>query len=149
MTTNINNTNTNFPPVPPNSEEKRNFSSFQSLTTLNNVNSNISFVPGKFYYIHEKATRDMYVTAWQAINITENWSFVSHPIDSFMFSSNPELHTIYEKIEELGYYDHSGCSFGFIMREMQFIAKNGENEFKKLYEKNRNEKISNKKLYFI
>ena len=41
-----------------------------------------------------------------------------------------------KKMGELGYYGHSGVSFGFIMREMQFIAQKGEKEYKKLTEKN-------------
>ena len=54
-------------------------------------------------------------------------------IDSFMFSNDPRLNTIYEKMEELGYKGHSGTSFGLTMRYMQHLVKNGEEEFKKLF----------------
>jgi hypothetical protein len=39
-------------------------------------------------------------------------------------------------MEQLGYYGHSGSSFGLTMRTMQYIARNGEEKFKK----NREEK---------
>jgi hypothetical protein len=37
---------------------------------------------------------------------------------------------------ELGYDGHSGCSFGYTMRIMQYIAKYGEEKYKKDYNNN-------------
>ena len=99
-----------LPPSPPNEEE--------------------NLVPGKFDYIKDDWTRDMLINAWQAINITETWDFVKQEIDSFMFSNDPRVNIIYNKIEELGYTGHSGASFGFTMRTMQYIATHGERKFK-------------------
>jgi hypothetical protein len=99
-----------LPPSPPNEEE--------------------NLVPGKFDYIKDDWTRDMLINAWQAINITETWNFVKQPIDSFMFSNDPRVNIIYNKIEELGYTGHSGASFGFTMRTMQYIANYGERKFR-------------------
>jgi hypothetical protein len=99
-----------LPPSPPNEEE--------------------NLVPGKFDYIKDDWTRDMLINAWQAINITETWDFVKQEIDSFMFSNDPRVKIIYNKIEELGYTGHSGASFGCTMRTMQYIATHGERKFK-------------------
>jgi hypothetical protein len=99
-----------LPPSPPNEEE--------------------NLVPGKFDYIKDDWTRDMLINAWQAINITETWDFVKQEIESFMFSNDPRVKIIYDKIEELGYTGHSGASFGFTMRTMQYIATHGAKKFK-------------------
>lgn len=87
--------------------------------------------PGEFAYVKDQWTREMLLNAWQAITITELWDFVKEDIDSFMFSHDPRVTRIYNKMEELGYGGHSGASFGFTMRTMQFIAKHGEEEYKK------------------
>jgi hypothetical protein len=47
-----------------------------------------------------------------------------------MFSNDPRVNIIYNKIEELGYTGHSGASFGFTMRTMQYIATHGERKFR-------------------
>jgi len=85
--------------------------------------------PGEFAYVKDVWTREMLVNAWQAITNTELWDFVKEDIDSFMFSQDPRVTRIYNKMEELGYGGHSGASFGFTMRTMQFIAKHGEEEY--------------------
>ena len=93
--------------------------------------------PGQFEYINNKHEREMYVNAWQAITLTENWDFVKADIESFMWSENPKIDIIGSKMSELGYHCHSGSSFGFIMRKMQYIARNGEKKFKEDYSKSR------------
>jgi len=92
-----------------------------------------NIIPGQFEYTKYKSTRDMLLSAWKAISRTETWGFVKQPIDSFMLSDDPRINIIYNKIEELGYTGHSGCSFGYTMRTMQFIVKNGEIKFKEKY----------------
>jgi hypothetical protein len=108
--TSVNETENLLPPAPPTEEE--------------------NIVPGQFDYVKDSWTRDMLINAWQAINITETWDFVKQDIDSFMFSNDPRVNIIYNKIEELGYTGHSGASFGFTMRTMQYIATHGERKFK-------------------
>ena len=78
----------------------------------------------------------MMTNAWQAITFSNNWDFVTQDIDSFMWSDDPRIDKITEKMCELGYDGHSGSSFGCTMRNMQFLAQKGEEEFKKLFEKN-------------
>jgi hypothetical protein len=88
---------------------------------------------GNMEYIKNQNTRDMCTNAWQAISQTNLWEFISKPIDSFMWSNDPRIEIISEKMEELGYSGHSGCSFGCTMRNMQYLAQNGENKFKQLF----------------
>jgi hypothetical protein len=105
-----------LPPAPPSAEEEAK-----------------TFIPGRFEYIKDKHTKEMLVNAWQAITLTENWKFVAKDIDSFQMSNAPEIWIISNKMEELGYQCHSGFSFGWTMRQMQFISKKGEEEYKQLY----------------
>lgn len=103
-----------FPPLPP-----------------LNIDIHISQIgDGKFEYIKSNHERMMLANAFEAISSTNNWDFVNRNIDSFMFSSDERTKQIYNKMEELGFYGHSGCSFGITMRNMQFLIQNGENAFK-------------------
>lgn len=108
--------NITYPPAPPSSEESK------------------IFIPGCFEYIKDIYKREILVNAWQAITLTENWKFVEKDIYSFTLSDAPEIMTISNKMEELGYYLHSGASFGWTMREMQFIAQKGEEAYRKRIE---------------
>jgi hypothetical protein len=74
----------------------------------------------------------MFETAYQAITITELWDYMKKDVDNYMFNSDDEVRRIYDKIEELGYIEHSGSSFGYIMRHMQFIAINGIENHKQM-----------------
>jgi len=84
---------------------------------------------GQFEFI-TNGDRIMFVTAHAAISQLEFWDFMKRDIESYMFSSDPKVGKIYEKIEELGYTGHSGSSFGCTMRAMQFIAQNGYDKFR-------------------
>ena len=114
------------PPPPPVSPKEPHTKIF-----LNSINLG----DGKMDYIENKHDKLMITNAWQAITQTNTWNFMSEEIESFMWSSDPRIYKISEKMEELGYSGHSGCSFGFTMRNMQYLAQKGEDEFKKLFEK--------------
>jgi len=88
---------------------------------------------GKMEYIRDKSDREMFVNAWQAITITNNWDFMAQQIESFAFSSDPRIYDITKKMEQLGYNGHSGTTFGATMRSMQYLVIYGEEEFKKLF----------------
>ena len=94
-----------------------------------------SFVPGKFNYAANIWDKEMFSTAWNAINMTENWNFIANT-KSFAWSSDPRIEIIHEKIVELGYTGHSGCSFAITLSNMKTIANNGETYFKREYLKN-------------
>ena len=94
-----------------------------------------TFVPGKFDYIKPESSnyKAMLVNAYQAIAQTETWDFVKKDCESFIFSNDPKIWIISNKMEQLGYHGHSGASFGCTMREMQYIAQNGEEKFRDRY----------------
>jgi hypothetical protein len=85
---------------------------------------------GTFVYITSISDRKMYFTAYKAITMTESWDYIKNMTSIF----NNQTYSIYNKIEELGYYGHSGCSLMCTLREMQFIAKYGEKMFKEKYD---------------
>jgi hypothetical protein len=78
----------------------------------------------RFDFIIDENERNMYDTAFRAITELQLWEFIQKfSEDSFMHSTAPEIAQIYDKIQELGYRGHSGCSFGLTMHTMQYIAK--------------------------
>ena len=91
---------------------------------------------GNMEYIKNEYTREMFTNAWKAITFTNNWDFVAQDIDSFMWSNDPRIDEITEKMIEFGYDGHSGSSFGCTMRNMQYLVQNGEEKFKKLFDEN-------------
>ena len=100
--------------------------------------ANETFIKGKFLYVKDEHSREMLVNAWNAINQLELWNYMRRETYSYMFSDDDEIWTITKKMEELGYNGHSGFSFGWTMRQIQYIAQHGE-------EKYRDEVISNYK----
>jgi hypothetical protein len=89
---------------------------------------------GKFEFVFDDH-REMYITAYKAITTLELWDFISKDPGEggFMFSKRKEVERIYNKIEDFGYKNHSGASFGFTLRAMQYISKNGYDKFKEEY----------------
>ena len=139
MATQIVSQNILYPPVPPSLDEERTINTVSSEETIATINSEYmeiereTFVPGKFNYVDCLHTREMLVNAWQAVNQTEMWSFMKEKIERFMLSNDKRADLIYEKMGELGYHGHSGFSFGWTMRQMQFIARYGEKKFSEQY----------------
>jgi len=85
-----------------------------------------------FLKIKDENTRFMLENAYNAITVAEGWDFMKNFDDNdngFMFSNSPMVGKIMKKMEELGYYGHSGSSFGWTMRNMEFLAKYGRHQF--------------------
>lgn len=89
--------------------------------------------PGDLSYISDVASRDMLENAYKAITQTEMWPYMRRNTESFMMSGDKERFIISEKMQELGYYGHSGVSFGWTMRSMQHIAIHGDESFKRMW----------------
>lgn len=84
----------------------------------------------EFNQITDASSRYMLENAYQAITASEGWDYMkSFNEESFMFSSNQMTRIIMTKMEELGYSGHSGSSFGWTMRCMEFLAKHGKDAF--------------------
>jgi hypothetical protein len=91
-------------------------------------------------FIRDENTRLMISTALCAVTQLELWDFIRNfKEESFMFSNHKNVYEIYNKIEELGYGGHSGSSFGLTMRQIQYIAKNGLDNFKEKWLQRENE----------
>lgn len=89
-----------------------------------------SITHAEFNTISDEHNRFMLQNAYQAISLTESWQFMRTFGDqSFMFSDSPVVSTVMKKMSELGYDGHSGGSFGWTMRSMEFLAKNGKEAF--------------------
>jgi hypothetical protein len=88
-------------------------------------------IKGKFLYIKEMHTREMLVNAWNSITQLELWDYMKQDTYSYMMSNDKEIDRITKKMEELGYNCHSGCSFEWTMRQIQYIAQNGEDTYMK------------------
>ena len=85
-----------------------------------------------------------YTNAHQKITELNLWdwlrNFVPNEKDGFTFSKDETLRIITNNIigSNVG-SGHSGASFGITMRKMHFIAQNGLDQFKKMWEeKNKN-----------
>ena len=89
-----------------------------------------------FSFITNTSNRDMLVNAYDAITKANAWDFVKKDCNSFMFSSDPIIWKITEAMNELGYYGHSGASFGIVLREMQYIAQHGIDNYRAMYLQN-------------
>jgi hypothetical protein len=90
-----------------------------------------------FDFIPE-SERSMYTTAFDAITQLELWPFIiNFHGESFMLSSAREIQRISDRITQLGYGGHSGASFGYTMRAMEYIAKNGLDMFQEAYQERR------------
>ena len=93
--------------------------------------------PSDFLKIKDEHSRFMLQNAYQAITVAEGWYFMitfNDDQNGFMFSNSPMIGKIMSKMEELGYSGHSGGSFGWTMRNMEFLAKHGKDEFLSKFE---------------
>ncbi len=87
-----------------------------------------------FIKIKDTHVREMMKNAYDAITMADGWDFMKNFNDeSFMFSSNPLVRTISANMEFLGYTGHSGASFGWTMRTMEYLAKKGKDAFIKKF----------------
>ena len=90
-----------------------------------------------FSFIRDDATRYFVEDAYKAVSsIGGAWDFLKSytPAENngFMFSSDPMLDKIGAKLDQA----HSGASYGYTMRQMEYIAKNGLEAYKNMWAKN-------------
>jgi len=90
---------------------------------------------GNFSFIKDEASKECLIAAFKAVNEAKGWNYLKTfepPADrGFMFCEpTPELIRINAAIYKY-YDDHTGSTYAWTMRCMQFIAKNGWDAFKK------------------
>jgi len=92
-----------------------------------------------FSFINDSMTRNNMENGHAAVSQLELWSWLKtfEPSENtgFMFSSHPNVTQIGNKMHSLpDSPGHSGCSFAFTMRHLQYIAKNGMEKYKQFHE---------------
>ena len=82
------------------------------------------------YNIYDSNNRIMLKNAHQAITNAEAWDWMKNfQGQSFMFSNDAMIDKISKNMVALGYDGHSGGSYGWTMRCMEHLAKNGKEAF--------------------
>ena len=82
------------------------------------------------YNIYDSNNRIMLKNAHQAITNAEAWDWMKNfQGESFMFSNDAMIGKISRNMVTLGYDGHSGSSYGWTMRCMEHLAKNGKDAF--------------------
>ena len=90
----------------------------------------MSFVQGDFSFIRDKSSRQYVEDVYQATTKAEAWDLMKEEPEAgkgYMFTSDPRYKLIQDKMEYYG--DHSGSSYGWTMRQAQFIAQKGWNAY--------------------
>ncbi len=84
-----------------------------------------------FNIVDDSYSRKMLINAYDAITMEDGgWDFMKNfNEESFMFSRNPMVNKISNNMATLGFDGHSGASFGWAMRSMEYLAKNGKEAF--------------------
>ena len=79
--------------------------------------------PGDFSFLNADE-REMLTDAYKAVTVTESWEAMKQEPGGggFMFSDNAYMKPIHAALK---YNDHSGVTYGWTMRNMQYIAQNG------------------------
>jgi hypothetical protein len=103
-------------------------STFLTFPTMSiPTRGDFSSLPGMSAYEAE-----MLKDAYDAATVTESWdNFRTFSEQSFMFSRSPWLNNVQNAMKLLD--QHSGSSYGFVMRVMEHIAKHGWDTYAREY----------------
>ena len=99
--------------------------------TMTETMTDVNISDAEFNYnIYDSNNRIMLKNAYQAITIAEAWDWMKNfHGESFMFSKDAMIDKISKNMVALGYDGHSGGSYGWTMRCMEHLAKNGKEAF--------------------
>jgi len=85
-----------------------------------------TYIPGDFTFLRADlgGEREMLADAYKAVSVSESWAAMKQEPSGggFMFSDDAWIKPINAAIK---YDGHSGASYGWTMRQMQYIAQNG------------------------
>ena len=84
----------------------------------------MAYLPGDFSFLDDDYRREMLEDAYNAVTVTNSWPLMGNdPGDTgFTYSNAAYIKTINKEIKFDG---HSGSSYGWTMRQMQWIAQIG------------------------
>jgi len=94
-----------------------------------------------FDFITDLQNRAFLVSAFNAITNCELWSWFNDfdSSNNFMFSTGSEIDLLRAELSKDPINNfHSGASYGFVLRQMEYIAKNGYETYKIYYLLNKN-----------
>ena len=94
-----------------------------------------------FEFIRDPHSRSMIQNGYRTISQLELWDWLRNyepePGRGFMFSSSPNVDRIMHHMEsQPDAPGHSGSSFGYTMRNLEYIAKHGMDKYKQQIEQN-------------
>ena len=107
--------------------------SYHKLIIMSFIRGDFTFLPVRL--AHEKR---MLEDAFQAMESVEgSWEYIARPDipgkeGGFMFSKDPFIETISSHVDKAGLIGHSGSSYGWTMRQIESIAKNGWDSYASL-----------------
>ena len=108
------------------------------MSSSSNNNTDTNICNTIFYFIRDSWERKMLENAYQAISELELWDWLKtyEPGEyGFMCSDHDNILLISQKMQSLSNPpNHSGSSFGYVMRTMEYIAKNSLDILKKDFE---------------
>jgi len=92
-----------------------------------------SYRPGDFGFVRDETSRRYAADTYQAVTKAEAWDLLKEDPGEggFMYSGNQRYKVIQAKMELIG--EHSGSSYGWSMRQVQYIAQNGWNAYVALF----------------
>jgi hypothetical protein len=80
-----------------------------------------------FDFINDNSIKEFLQSAHKAITNCEMWDWIRmSQVTSFMYDNGPEMKKIRKEMDKdpINMY-HSGSSYGWIMREIEYVAKYG------------------------
>ena len=93
-----------------------------------------TITPEEFNTFKDDYIKKVMSNAFHAVCDANAWEWLADFNDtSFMFSKDPMVAKIDNNMVKLGFNDHSGASFGWTMREMEYLAKNEKDKFLNRY----------------
>ena len=90
--------------------------------------------PGDFSFLRDESSRRYANDTYQAVTKAEAWDLLKEDPGEggFMFSADKRYKVIQDTMELRG--EHSGSSYGWSMRQVQYIAQHGWNAYVALFE---------------
>ena len=87
----------------------------------------MNYLPGDFSFIQDSETRIILADLYWAVCQTDTWNLMrEEPKGGYMFTTDERYNYIKAAMT---YPAHSGASYGWTMRSIQFIAQKGWNAF--------------------
>jgi hypothetical protein len=82
-------------------------------------------------WIRDTHSRDMIESGYRAIEDSRGWNILRNfQGESIIFSRNNDIINLCNTVNEYFNDGHSGSSMGFTMRALEYIAKNGIEQYK-------------------